>query len=146
MAGLSTASPKNEMNTEDANDDGKRKYEAVNNDCNTESGKPVKRVRFQRPNRHYILGENRRILCDLLGKLLREHNWKEASGVLSTLMRGTSLNSLPVLTRKKFWAAMEILSRNASTRLNPTKIKNIYDIWASKDACSKSLNKPSART
>eukprot|EP00268_Persea_americana_P057573 TRINITY_DN6903_c0_g1_i6.p1 TRINITY_DN6903_c0_g1~~TRINITY_DN6903_c0_g1_i6.p1 ORF type:complete len:601 (-),score=113.21 TRINITY_DN6903_c0_g1_i6:168-1970(-) len=130
----------------DVNMDCKRKFsEAVNSDSNAVPEKPTKAVHFMQPKGkaryNNSLTEHRHRLADLLSKLLREHNWKEASGVLSMLMKGTSYRNFSMLTHKKYLAALEILSRSGDTHLNPIKIKHIHDIWTSKHAGGKAVTK-----
>lgn len=46
--------------------------------------------------------ENRNRLRYLLRKLVRQHNWVDASGVLSVLLKGTSEDKCPVANRLKY--------------------------------------------
>lgn len=92
---------------EDVNTECKRKFsEVVDYDSNAVPEKPTKAVHFMRPKGKAPYNnsstEHRHRLADLLSKLLREHNWKEASGVLSMLMKGTSHRSFSMLTHKKY--------------------------------------------
>uniref|UniRef100_A0A2P2KH77 Uncharacterized protein n=1 Tax=Rhizophora mucronata TaxID=61149 RepID=A0A2P2KH77_RHIMU len=58
----------------------------------------------------YVLGlgsinarpENRNRLHELLRKLMRQHNWIEASGVLSVLLKGTCKDTCPRTNRFKY--------------------------------------------
>ncbi|KAI9184755.1 hypothetical protein LWI28_000794 [Acer negundo] len=73
--------------------------------------------------------ENRKRLRYLLRKLVRQRNWAEASGVLSVLLKGTSKEKSPIMNRIKFTVSMELLKHVESERINPIRIKNVYDIW-----------------
>lgn len=42
----------------------------------------------------------------LLSKLVQRHNWEEASGVLSILLKGTSKDTSPANNRMKYWVCM----------------------------------------
>ena len=52
--------------------------------------------------RVHIRYENRQRLCYLLEKLVKQHNWAEASGVLSLLLKGTSNDCSADLNRLKY--------------------------------------------
>lgn len=73
--------------------------------------------------------KNRARLRRLLSRLVRRHNWEEASGVLSVLLQGTGSEKSPSRNRTKYWVAMELLKHMNSGSVNSTKIQNIYEIW-----------------
>ncbi|KAG5551301.1 hypothetical protein RHGRI_009648 [Rhododendron griersonianum] len=73
--------------------------------------------------------KNRARLRRLLSRLVRRHNWDEASGVLSVLLRGTGNERSPSRNRTKYWVAMELLKHINSGSVNSTKIQNVYEIW-----------------
>lgn len=50
----------------------------------------------------HIRWENRQRLCYLLERLVKRHNWAEASGVLSLLLKGTSHDFSADLNRLKY--------------------------------------------
>ncbi|XP_068655663.1 uncharacterized protein [Aristolochia californica] len=76
----------------------------------------------------FVVSENRCRLRRLLGKLVREQNWKEASGVLSTLLRGVDHSGL-MEDKKKYWAVLEILNHIGNNYIPSFKIKSIYEAW-----------------
>lgn len=47
--------------------------------------------------------KNRARLRRLLSRLVRRHNWEEASGVLSVLLQGTGSEKSPSRNRTKYW-------------------------------------------
>uniref|UniRef100_F6H1Y8 Uncharacterized protein n=1 Tax=Vitis vinifera TaxID=29760 RepID=F6H1Y8_VITVI len=65
----------------------------------------------------------------LLSKLVDRHNWKEASGVLGMLLKGTCKDTSPMNNRVKYWVTMELLKHIESDHINPTRIKRIYETW-----------------
>ncbi|KAL7249633.1 hypothetical protein ACSBR1_011759 [Camellia fascicularis] len=65
----------------------------------------------------------------ILSKLVRRHNWEEASGVLSVLLKGTGNEKSPPKNRSKYWVAMELLQHKQKDRINSTKIQHVYEIW-----------------
>ncbi|XP_057435132.1 uncharacterized protein LOC130727876 [Lotus japonicus] len=88
----------------------------------------------------YIIGlgpkplrlENRTRLCYLLRRLVKQHHWVEASGVLSAYMKGTLNDTSPFKNRFKFWVLLELLKHVENQSINPMQIKNLYDIWSKK--------------
>ncbi|XP_058099334.1 uncharacterized protein LOC131243759 isoform X2 [Magnolia sinica] len=125
--------------TSNGGNDHKRKvHEGVSNSYGAGFEKPTKRIYFPstRPSKtqvmNFLLDENKRRLSRLLRQLVRERNWKEASGVVSMLLKGTSERSPPFVHRRKYWAAMEILRQFKSTANNEKNIKGIYESWMSK--------------
>ncbi|KAG6637243.1 hypothetical protein CIPAW_11G165700 [Carya illinoinensis] len=89
--------------------------------------------------------ENRVRLCYLLRKLARQHNWIELGGVLSMFLKGTCKDRSPAnknmqgqISRKQsFEVSMELLKYMKSDRINPSRIKNIYDVWMRKNGSMK---------
>lgn len=100
--------------------------------------RPNKRIILSMTKPSYVLGlapnnvraENRGRLLRLLGQLVRQHNWSEASGVLSTVLKGTCKDHSPVTNRMKYWVTMELQKRMGSASMN--MIKWIYEIWMGK--------------
>ncbi|TXG65264.1 hypothetical protein EZV62_006539 [Acer yangbiense] len=90
--------------------------------------KPSYLLRLGRGSKN-IRFENRKRLRYLFRKLVRQHNWADASGVLSVLLKGTSKEKSPIMNRIKFTVSMELLKQVESERINPIRIKNVYDIW-----------------
>ncbi|GMH00700.1 hypothetical protein Nepgr_002539 [Nepenthes gracilis] len=84
--------------------------------------------------------ENRARLSCLLRKLVRQHNWEEASAVLSTLLKGTCKERSPQNNRMKYWVAMELLQHMEHDHAYSRQIKHIYDIWMKKVGSTK--NRP----
>uniref|UniRef100_A0A2P2KH69 Uncharacterized protein MANES_15G090500 n=1 Tax=Rhizophora mucronata TaxID=61149 RepID=A0A2P2KH69_RHIMU len=88
----------------------------------------------------YVLGlgsinarpENRNRLHELLRKLMRQHNWIEASGVLSVLLKGTCKDTCPRTNRFKYGALMELLKHEQSDPVNTMAISGLYDTWMSR--------------
>ncbi|KAG6524226.1 hypothetical protein ZIOFF_014132 [Zingiber officinale] len=80
-----------------------------------------------------LLYQHRQILSRLLDCLTNAHQWKEASGVLSLLLKATPEGSSLLEDRRNFLVAMEIQRRFYGAESHyQTKIKKIYDIWMSK--------------
>ncbi|GAB4849429.1 hypothetical protein Ancab_004224 [Ancistrocladus abbreviatus] len=149
-----------EMDAKDNENDGsleEKKFSDIVNDGVMQSVKLSKQKRDRVANRilrsltkpSYTLtrvgyknvrAENRARLSYLLRKLVREHNWEEASGVLSTLLKGTCRDRTPQNNRMKYWVAMELLRHMESGHLYSRQIKHIYDIWMKKVGSNK--NKP----
>lgn len=73
--------------------------------------------------------ENRARLRRLLSRLVRQHNWDEASGVLSVLLKGTPNEKSPPNNRTKYWVAMELLRHIRGEPINLSKIQHVYEIW-----------------
>ncbi|XP_072982385.1 uncharacterized protein [Typha latifolia] len=87
------------------------------------------------------LAVNRRRLGRLLQRLVRAHNWKEASGVLSVLLKGTPRGSSLSEDRRNFLVAMEIQKRLGGGSYYQTKIKKMYEVWMSKLAWTKKCSR-----
>lgn len=94
-----------------------------------------------RSTRVYIRKENCHRLWCLVIKLVRQHNWKEASGMLSVLLKGTLTDKSPAKNRTKYWVAMELLKRIDGESINLTKFKHVYDIWMRKISSMKLKHK-----
>ncbi|KAJ9153545.1 hypothetical protein P3X46_026972 [Hevea brasiliensis] len=76
-----------------------------------------------------IRSENRVKLCHFLRKLVRQHNWTEASGVLSLLLKATCKDNHPTMNRFKYLVSMEFLKHIENDDVNLTAISGIYDTW-----------------
>ncbi|KAL2476390.1 hypothetical protein Adt_37126 [Abeliophyllum distichum] len=75
---------------------------------------------------------HRKKLQRLLKKLLQRHNWAEASGVLSVLLKGTVHDQSLSRNRTKYWAALELLTYIRGETINPRRIQNVYELWMKK--------------
>ncbi|KAL2493585.1 hypothetical protein Fot_37342 [Forsythia ovata] len=75
---------------------------------------------------------HRKKLRQLLKKLIQRHNWAEASGVLSVLLKGTGQDQSLSRNRFKYWAALELLNYIRGETINPRKIQNVYELWMQK--------------
>ncbi|CAH8355246.1 unnamed protein product [Eruca vesicaria subsp. sativa] len=71
-------------------------------------------------------------LPKILSELLRQRNWREASGVLSLLMQGTMRDGSPTMNRLKYEAQIQILSHLQPDKNNVEEIARIYDTWIGK--------------
>ncbi|KDP36263.1 hypothetical protein JCGZ_09828 [Jatropha curcas] len=107
-------------------------------DCHiTKLQKFYKRAILALTKPSYLLGlginsvrpENRQRLCHLLQKLVRQHNWREASGVLSLLLKATCKDSCPSTNRLKYSVLLEFLKHIEGDEVNLTTINGIYDTW-----------------
>uniref|UniRef100_A0A7N0ZR57 Uncharacterized protein n=1 Tax=Kalanchoe fedtschenkoi TaxID=63787 RepID=A0A7N0ZR57_KALFE len=86
----------------------------------------------------YVLGlgnqkvraHNRSKLFSVLRKLVRQQNWKEASGVLSLVLRATSKDMCPRNNRLKYWTAMELVKRCKRDRV--VEIDRFFNVWMKK--------------
>lgn len=72
---------------------------------------------------------NRDRLRRLLNRLLRRRNWKEASGVLSVLLKATTKDKSPVTNRVKYSSAMELLKHVNGCSPSSRRIQSLYEIW-----------------
>ncbi|XP_010260398.1 PREDICTED: uncharacterized protein LOC104599522 [Nelumbo nucifera] len=133
---------------EDARKDnhGKRKVgERIENGCYHEPATAAKRIHlsFMKPSYpqplYNVRMEHRIRLSHFLLKLLRQHQWKEASGILSVLMKGTLNERSPMKNRMKYTVAMELLNQMSGYHIKLSKIKHIYDIWIRKNGSMKNL-------
>ncbi|MED6157669.1 hypothetical protein PIB30_025447 [Stylosanthes scabra] len=66
----------------------------------------------------------------LLRRLVKEHDWVSASGVLSAYLKGTLNDKSPYRSCLKFSALLELLKQMENSHINPTRMKNLYDIWS----------------
>ncbi|KAL0722655.1 hypothetical protein Bca4012_037254 [Brassica carinata] len=71
-------------------------------------------------------------LPKILSEMLRQRNWREASGVLSVLMQGTMRDGSPSMNRLKYEAQIQILSHLQPDKNNVEEIERIYDTWIGK--------------
>ncbi|WJX68513.1 hypothetical protein P8452_52873 [Trifolium repens] len=98
------------------------------------------RIRLSLTRPSYVLGlctkplrsEHRRRLHYLLRKLVNQHDWVGASGVMSVYLKGTVNDTSPLKNRFKFWVLLELLKHVEDHSRNSTRIRNLYDIWAKK--------------
>ncbi|GAV64034.1 hypothetical protein CFOL_v3_07552 [Cephalotus follicularis] len=116
----------------------KRKLKAVMDDGSTTiPPKLYNIIALASTKPSYLLGvgatnvrrENRVRLRNVLRTLVRQQNWTEASGVLSTLLKGTSNDNCSKDNRFKFWVSMNLLKHIHGDRDISTRIRHIYDIW-----------------
>lgn len=75
---------------------------------------------------------HRRRLWLLLKKLLLQHNWSEASGVLSVLLKATAKDASASRNRSKYWATLQLMRHIKGDTFNQRKIQNIFDLWMKK--------------
>ncbi|KAK7335086.1 hypothetical protein VNO80_26857 [Phaseolus coccineus] len=102
--------------------------------------KLAKKILLSLTRPSYVMGlgpkplrkEHRTRLRYLLRRLVNQHHWVAASGVLSAYMKGTVNDTSPFRNRLKFWVLMELLKHVRNNSINPTRIKNLYDIWSKK--------------
>ncbi|XP_015574198.1 uncharacterized protein LOC8277924 [Ricinus communis] len=105
--------------------------------CMTTLEKIYKRIILSLAKPSYLLGlgsdnlrpENRARLRHLLRKLVRQHCWTEASGVLSVLLKGTCKENHPTMNRFKYLVSMEFIKHLETDNVNLTSVNQIYDIW-----------------
>ncbi|KAK1324858.1 hypothetical protein QJS10_CPA01g00547 [Acorus calamus] len=110
-------------------DDGPRRPE------NRIFGPPTKPRKLEPTS--WLLHEHRGRLMRLLRGLTRGHAWREASGVLSVLLRGTPNGVSMTANRRMYVAAMELRSRLGMGQGFNTKIKNTYEVWMTKNSYMK---------
>ncbi|KAE8732147.1 S-locus lectin protein kinase family protein [Hibiscus syriacus] len=79
--------------------------------------------------RVHIRWENRQRMCYLLEKLVKKHNWAEASGVLSLLLKGTSNDCSADLNRLKYSVSIRLLKHIDGDHVDLRRIRDIYEIW-----------------
>ncbi|KAM0949971.1 putative TATA box-binding protein-associated factor RNA polymerase I subunit A [Dioscorea sansibarensis] len=85
-----------------------------------------------------LLSIHRARLSSLLMKLMKMHSWKEASGVLSILLKGTPRGYSLIEDERSFLVAMELHRQFKSTSHYQTKIRQLFEIrmdrliWAKK--------------
>lgn len=113
MSGFETLEPQqDEHGTVDQPQKRKRKSSStvVNDVTDAISERLMKRIVLSLTKPSYILGlgsktvraENRIRLSHLLRRLMRQHNWTDASGVLSVLLKGTCKDKSPMSNRFKY--------------------------------------------
>ncbi|PSR95708.1 Xaa-Pro dipeptidyl-peptidase [Actinidia chinensis var. chinensis] len=107
-------------------------------DCNGRPGsRLIKRILLSltKPSYTLVTGsenvrvKNRARLRRILSRLVRRHNWEEASGVLSVLLKGTGNEKSPSKNRTKYWVAMELLQHVRADSISSTKIQHVYETW-----------------
>lgn len=76
-----------------------------------------------------IRAVNRSRLRRLLSRLVRRRNLKEASGVLSALLKGTGKEKSPVTNRAKYSCAMGLLKYLDGYSNISRGIQGLYEIW-----------------
>lgn len=80
-----------------------------------------------------VCRENRMRLRYLLRKLVVQRNWVDATGVLSTLLKGTCREKSPQSNRMKYWVAMELLQHmECDPDLYSSRIEHLYNTWKEK--------------
>ncbi|XP_060209297.1 uncharacterized protein LOC132636448 isoform X1 [Lycium barbarum] len=79
-----------------------------------------------------LRSEHRRRLRRLLQKLMRQHKYAEASGVMSVLLKGTTKEKAILKTRTKFTAALELIEHIKGETISTRRIQNIYELWMKK--------------
>ncbi|XP_078436189.1 TAF RNA polymerase I subunit A [Wolffia australiana] len=93
----------------------------------------VKNRRLQkRPCLKPLLHEHKRRLILLLDKLCMKHEWRDVSGALSVLLKGTPRGCSLLEDRKHFTLAMEVIRRFPSSVDYSRRIKHIFDVWMGK--------------
>ncbi|XP_051150708.1 uncharacterized protein LOC127265075 isoform X2 [Andrographis paniculata] len=75
---------------------------------------------------------HRRNLWRIFEKLIRRHNWEEASGVLSVLLQATVHDDSIEGNRAKYSAALELLTYIKGETLNSRRIQSVYELWMKK--------------
>ncbi|MED6207780.1 hypothetical protein PIB30_038786 [Stylosanthes scabra] len=136
-----------EGNNEKANDNNNgtisnskdRKRRDLNNDSPMVARKKLaKRILLSLTNPSHVLKLGPKplrldfctMLQFLLRRLVKEHDWVSASGVLSAYLKGTLNDKSPSRSCLKFSALLELLKQMENSHINPTKMKNLYDIWS----------------
>ncbi|KAH6775599.1 hypothetical protein C2S52_013160 [Perilla frutescens var. hirtella] len=76
--------------------------------------------------------QHRSRLFRLLSQLLRQHNWSEASGVLSVLLKGVVKDQSLSGNRAKYTAALELLNVIKGESLSSRRIQGVYELWMKK--------------
>ncbi|CAI0451538.1 unnamed protein product [Linum tenue] len=110
-------------------------------DCQVAVGERLyKRVLLSLGKPSYVLGlsanslrpDNRIKLRLILKKLVRQHDWVAASGVLSVLLNGTQKESCPAANRFKYWVFMKLVQHMEGDYLNATSIDRVFSAWMSR--------------
>ncbi|XP_028755527.1 uncharacterized protein LOC114742677 [Neltuma alba] len=124
----------------------KRKSKGVpHDDRMAKEEKLVKRIILSLTKPSYVLGlcphklrsENQYRLRIILQRLVKQQKWGEASGVLSVYLQATVKEKSPFDNQFKFWVLLEFLKHVENSRISPTRIKNIYDVWMRKNGSMK---------
>ncbi|XP_054812382.1 uncharacterized protein LOC129313375 [Prosopis cineraria] len=124
----------------------KRKSKGVaNDDPMDKEEKLVKRIILSLTKPSYVLGlcpdklrtENQCRLRAILQRLIKQQNWVEASGALSVYLQATVKENSPFENQFKFGVLLEFLKHAENNPINPTRIKNIYDVWMRKNGSRK---------
>ncbi|KAK3036303.1 hypothetical protein RJ639_031275, partial [Escallonia herrerae] len=89
-------------------------------------------VGIPRPDIAALRWENRNRLRESLRKLLRRHNWDEASGLLGVLLKGTCKDTSNSNNRMKYLAVMEFLKHTKAGSINPRKFQHLFELWMKK--------------
>ncbi|KAK4387110.1 hypothetical protein Sango_2581600 [Sesamum angolense] len=79
-----------------------------------------------------LRSQHRKRLWRLLKKLIRRHNWADASGVLSVLLQGTVRDQSLSRNRAKYSAALELLNHIKGQTISSRKIQSVYELWMKK--------------
>ncbi|KAF7843635.1 uncharacterized protein G2W53_000540 [Senna tora] len=80
-----------------------------------------------------LRSEHRIRLRNILCRLVDQQNWEEASGVLSVYLQATVNDRSPSENQFKYSTLLELLKHVENNHNNPTRIKNIYDVWMRKN-------------
>ncbi|KAJ8561026.1 hypothetical protein K7X08_027216 [Anisodus acutangulus] len=79
-----------------------------------------------------LRSEHRRRLRRLLQKLMRQHKFAEASGVMSVLLKGTTKEKAILKTRTKFTATLELIEHIKGDTISTRRMQNMYELWMKK--------------
>ncbi|PIN16025.1 hypothetical protein CDL12_11321 [Handroanthus impetiginosus] len=79
-----------------------------------------------------LRSQHRKRLWRLLQKLMRGHNWVEASGVLSVLLQGTVRDQSLSSNRDKYLAVLDLLNHIKGETLSSRKIQSVFELWMKK--------------
>ncbi|KAK2968393.1 hypothetical protein RJ640_004399 [Escallonia rubra] len=99
-------------------------------------------VGIPRPDIGALRWANRNRLRESLRKLLRRHNWDEASGLLSVLLKGTCKDTSNSNNRTKYLATMEFLKHTKGCSINPRKFQHLFELWMKKIGIRSRGNSP----
>ncbi|KAJ0968367.1 hypothetical protein J5N97_025284 [Dioscorea zingiberensis] len=113
--------------------------------CSPQSAQHPQAIRVPCPKRSArnfsgkpVLSLHRARLSSLLKKFVRAHSWREASGVLSILLKGTPRGYSLIEDQRSFLFAMELHRQFKSASHYQTKIRQLFEmrlgrlIWAKK--------------
>ncbi|CAN1235087.1 hypothetical protein LINPERPRIM_LOCUS4396 [Linum perenne] len=101
------------------------------------AARQYKRVLLSLGKPSYVLGltlsslrpESRIKLRTLLRKLVKLHDWRAASGVLSVLSRDPQKQTSADIYRFNYWVFLKLLQHMEGDYLSPTTIDSIFDAW-----------------